>query len=68
MVGGIAEYIKMGARAYHKAVCIDSTPQHQLTIKMLFSTVVLPTALLAAGAAAHGAVTSYVIDGVKYPG
>jgi hypothetical protein len=35
---------------------------------MLFSTVVLPTALLAAGAAAHGAVTSYVIDGVKYPG
>ncbi|KAH6875484.1 cel1 protein precursor [Alternaria rosae] len=35
---------------------------------MLFSNVFLPTALLAAQAAAHGAVTSYVIDGVTYPG
>jgi hypothetical protein len=35
---------------------------------MLFSNIFLPTALLAAQAAAHGAVTSYVIDGVTYPG
>jgi len=35
---------------------------------MLFSNVFLPTVLLAAQAAAHGAVTSYVIDGVTYPG
>ena len=35
---------------------------------MLFSNIFLPTALLAAQAVAHGAVTSYVIDGVTYPG
>ncbi|KAH7083619.1 cel1 protein precursor [Paraphoma chrysanthemicola] len=35
---------------------------------MLFSSVFTATALLAAQAAAHGAVTSYEIDGVKYPG
>jgi hypothetical protein len=35
---------------------------------MLFSNVFTATALLAAQAAAHGAVTSYEIDGVKYPG
>jgi hypothetical protein len=36
--------------------------------KMLFSSVFATVALLAAQAAAHGAVTSYEIDGVKYPG
>jgi hypothetical protein len=35
---------------------------------MLLSTVFTAIALLAAQAAAHGAVTSYEIDGVKYPG
>ncbi|KAF2111495.1 cel1 protein precursor [Lophiotrema nucula] len=35
---------------------------------MLFSNVFTATALLAAQAAAHGAVTSYVIDGTTYPG
>jgi hypothetical protein len=35
---------------------------------MLFSTVFSAVALLAAEAAAHGAVTSYVIDGKTYPG
>jgi hypothetical protein len=35
---------------------------------MLFTSVFTATALLAAQAAAHGAVTSYVIDGVTYPG
>jgi hypothetical protein len=68
VVCGSGEYIRVGSRACHKAVYIDLTFKHSSNIKMLFSTVVLPTALLAAGAAAHGAVTSYVIDGVKYPG
>lgn len=35
---------------------------------MLFSTVFGAVALLAAEASAHGAVTSYVIDGTTYPG
>jgi hypothetical protein len=35
---------------------------------MLFSSVFAATALLVTQAAAHGAVTSYVIDGVTYPG
>lgn len=35
---------------------------------MLFSTAVTAIGLLAAQAAAHGAVTSYVIDGTTYPG
>jgi hypothetical protein len=35
---------------------------------MLFSSAITAVALLAANAAAHGAVTSYVIDGVTYPG
>lgn len=35
---------------------------------MLFSTLFSAVALLATEVAAHGAVTSYVIDGVKYPG
>ncbi|KAF2688294.1 lytic polysaccharide monooxygenase [Lentithecium fluviatile CBS 122367] len=35
---------------------------------MLFSSAVTAIALLAAQASAHGAVTSYEIDGVKYPG
>lgn len=35
---------------------------------MLLSTLFSTTALLVAGAAAHGAVTSYVIGGTTYPG
>jgi hypothetical protein len=35
---------------------------------MLFSSALTAAALLVAQAAAHGAVTSYEIDGVKYPG
>jgi hypothetical protein len=35
---------------------------------MLFSNLFAATALLATQVAAHGAVTSYVIDGVTYPG
>lgn len=35
---------------------------------MLFSTFYTAAALFVAQAAAHGAVTSYVIDGVTYPG
>jgi hypothetical protein len=54
-------------RACHKAVCITFLFRYQIAFKMLFSNVVLPLAF-AAQAAAHGAVTSYVIDGVKYPG
>jgi hypothetical protein len=54
----------------------DSPPSycssnHQLprfNINMLFTSVFTATALLVAQAAAHGAVTSYVIDGVTYPG
>jgi hypothetical protein len=37
-------------------------------IKMLISTVFSVAALLVAEASAHGAVTSYVIDGTTYPG
>jgi hypothetical protein len=36
--------------------------------KMMFTSAVTAIALLAAQASAHGAVTSYEIDGVKYPG
>jgi hypothetical protein len=36
--------------------------------KMLFSAVFSVAALLVAKASAHGAVTSYVIDGTTYPG
>jgi len=54
--------VQKGWRSYH-------IWKHTLfALKMLFSNVFLPTALLAAQAAAHGAVTSYVIDGVTYPG
>ena len=35
---------------------------------MLFSSAITTVALLAAHASAHGAVTSYVIDGTTYPG
>jgi hypothetical protein len=35
---------------------------------MFFSSVFTVAALLTAQAAAHGAVTSYVIDGKTYPG
>jgi hypothetical protein len=35
---------------------------------MLFTSAVAAVALLAAQASAHGAVTSYVIDGTTYPG
>ena len=35
---------------------------------MLFSTIYTAAAIFVAQAAAHGAVTSYVIDGVTYPG
>lgn len=37
-------------------------------VKMLFSSVFAAAALLTAEVAAHGAVTSYVIDGKTYPG
>jgi len=36
--------------------------------KMLFSALFSVAALLVAEASAHGAVTSYVIDGTTYPG
>lgn len=42
--------------------------QVQATVKMFFSSVITAAALLAAQASAHGAVTSYVIDGKNYPG
>ena len=60
------EYIRLGCRRDGDHI----TPQsiHLFAFNMLFSNVFLPTALLAAQAAAHGAVTSYVIDGVTYPG
>ena len=35
---------------------------------MLFTNAITAVALLASQAAAHGAVTSYVIDGTTYPG
>ena len=35
---------------------------------MLFTSVFGSVALLAGGAAAHGAVTSYIIAGKSYPG
>jgi len=35
---------------------------------MLFSQVASAVGLFAAGVSAHGAVTSYVIDGKTYPG
>jgi len=60
------EYIRLGCRRDG-----DHTTQRSkrlFAFNMLFSNVFLPTALLAAQAAAHGAVTSYVIDGVTYPG
>jgi len=67
-------------RRQKQGVYKSNTPLLQYTIisnattdsshspKMLFSNVFTATALLAAQAAAHGAVTSYEIDGVKYPG
>jgi len=42
--------------------------EHSQDFKMLFSSVFGAVALLAAEAAAHGAVTSYVIGGKEYPG
>lgn len=47
---------------------VDFTEISQIKFKMLFSSIFTATALLAAQAAAHGAVTSYEIDGTKYPG
>jgi hypothetical protein len=40
----------------------------RIHIKMIFPSLFTVAALLAAKAAAHGAVTSYLIDGVTYPG
>lgn len=52
----------------YEIVLITKNKLTTYRLNMLFSNIFLPTALLAAQAAAHGAVTSYVIDGVTYPG
>jgi hypothetical protein len=46
----------------------QSCLHYRNSFKMLFSGVFAAAALLAAQVNAHGAVTSYVIDGVTYPG
>jgi hypothetical protein len=46
----------------------DNIEIHKDYIKMIVPSLFTVAALLAAKAAAHGAVTSYVIDGVAYPG
>jgi hypothetical protein len=52
-------------RVYDQA---NLSQQHQSDINMLFNNVFATTALFAAQAAAHGAVTSYQIAGTTYPG
>jgi len=50
-------------------ILISQSYLHYLNLfKMLFSGIFTATAILAAQVTAHGAVTSYVIDGVTYPG
>lgn len=61
------EYIRHASLACYGIACISST-SYRFYFTMLFSNVVAAGALLVAQASAHGAVTSYVIDGVTYPG